>query len=69
MRHATRRPSPLTAWHRRILGRLEPATHALGDIADLYSISRFHKDPARKEDLDATKTPCLRDAAKICIDF
>ncbi|NQU19771.1 MAG: hypothetical protein HQ567_00700, partial [Candidatus Nealsonbacteria bacterium] len=37
-----------------------PATvHLLGDIADFYSISRFTKDPARKEDLqedlDATR--------------
>ena len=29
-----------------------PATvHLLGDIADFYSISRFTKDPARREDL------------------
>jgi len=31
-----------------------PATvHLLGDVADFYSISRFVKDPARKEDLQA----------------
>ena len=31
-----------------------PATvHLLGDIADFYSVSRFVKDPARKEDLQA----------------
>jgi predicted phosphodiesterase len=38
-----------------------PATvHLLGDIADFYSVSRFTKDPSRKEDLqadlDATRT-------------
>ena len=31
-----------------------PATvHLLGDIADFYSVSRFVKDPSRKEDLQA----------------
>jgi UDP-2,3-diacylglucosamine pyrophosphatase LpxH len=31
-----------------------PATiHLLGDIADFYSVSRFTKDPSRKEDLQA----------------
>ncbi len=48
----------------------QPATiHLLGDVADFYSISRFTKDPSRKEDLqadlDATRAflSTVRDAA------
>lgn len=34
------------------IGRLRPTrVHLLGDICDFYSISRFDKDPARKETL------------------
>ena len=36
----------------KFLAEHQPATvHLLGDIADFYSISRFVKDPRRKEDL------------------